>query len=106
MYAWEGLGADVDLTPYSEARMPSEEKWYALTGRIVEAKVEADGDIHIVLEDTTGNKSERLAPRFRLAQSGARFGKQYSVGQRQKFPFSVKSAHALKIRECEVGGPA
>ena len=55
IYAWEGPGADVNLTPYSEARMPSEEKWYALTGRIVEAKVEADGDIHIALEDATGN---------------------------------------------------
>src|SRR5205823_2068055 len=29
--------------------------------------------------------SERLAPRFRLAQSGVRFGKQYSVGQRRSF---------------------
>jgi hypothetical protein len=35
--------------------MLSEEKWYALTGRVVEAKVEADGDIHIALEDATGN---------------------------------------------------
>ena len=34
--------------------MPSEEKWYALTGRVVEAKVEADGDIHLALEDATG----------------------------------------------------
>src|SRR5438445_9459069 len=41
--------------------------------------------------------SERLAPRFRLAKGGVRFGKQYSVGQ-QKFPFGVKTAHALKIR--------
>jgi hypothetical protein len=55
IYAWEGLGADVDLTRQVEARMPSEEKWYALTGRIVDAKVEADGDIHIALEDATGN---------------------------------------------------
>ena len=28
---------------------------YALSGRIVEAKVEADGDIHLALEDATGN---------------------------------------------------
>ena len=54
IYAWEGIGADVDLTRQVEARMPSEEKWYALTGRIVDAKVEADGDIHIALEDATG----------------------------------------------------
>jgi hypothetical protein len=44
IYAWEGLGPDVDLTQYTKARMPSEQKWYALTGRVVDAKVEADGD--------------------------------------------------------------
>jgi hypothetical protein len=55
IYAWEGLAPDVDLARMVEARMPSEEKWYALTGRVVEAKVEADGDIHIALEDATGN---------------------------------------------------
>jgi len=44
-----------NLTGYTEARMPSEEKWYALTGRVVDAKVEADGDIHIALVDANGN---------------------------------------------------
>ena len=38
IYAWEGLGADVDLTRYSEARMPSEEKWYPLTGTATTAR--------------------------------------------------------------------
>src|SRR5437762_13503705 len=49
-----------------------------------------------------GTTSERLAPRFRLAQSGVRFGKQYSVGQRRSFHSAVKTAHALKIREPHV----
>ncbi len=35
IYAWDGLGPDVDLTGMIQARMPSEEKWYALTGRVV-----------------------------------------------------------------------
>ena len=56
IYAWEGLAPDVDLASMVEARMPSEEKWYALTGRVVDAKVEADGDIDIALEDATGNR--------------------------------------------------
>ena len=55
IYAWEGLAPDVDIMGMGEARMPSEEKWYALTGRVVDAKVEADGDIHLALEDATGN---------------------------------------------------
>src|SRR5437588_7283545 len=56
IYAWEGLAPDVDIMGMVEARMPSEEKWYALTGRVVDAKVEADGDIDIALEDATGNR--------------------------------------------------
>jgi hypothetical protein len=55
IYAWEGIAPDVDLASMVEARMRSEERWYALTGRIVDAKVEADGDIHLALEDATGN---------------------------------------------------
>jgi len=46
--------------------------------------------------------SERLAPRFRLAQSGVRFGKQYSIGQRRSFHSAVKTAHGLKFREPHV----
>jgi hypothetical protein len=61
IYAWEGLGPDVDLKQYTEARMPSEQKWYALTGRVVDAKVEADGDIHIALVDATGNNIETVS---------------------------------------------
>jgi hypothetical protein len=49
--AWAGCG----FNAYTEARMPSEQKWYALTGRVVDAKVEADGDIHIALVDANGN---------------------------------------------------
>jgi hypothetical protein len=54
IYAWDGLAPDVELSSTTE-RMPSEQKWYALTGRIIDAKVEADGDIHIALVDATGN---------------------------------------------------
>jgi len=85
IYAWEGgLAADVDLAGMVEARMSSEEKWYALTGRVVDAKVEADGDIHIALGGPPETMSERLAPRFQSAQNGMRFSKKYSVGQRYR----------------------
>src|ERR1700745_416701 len=35
----------------SSKRIAAEEKWYALTGRVVELRVEADGDLHIGLRD-------------------------------------------------------
>jgi hypothetical protein len=33
-----------------------EQKWFAVTGRVVDVKVEADGDLHIALSDATGDK--------------------------------------------------
>jgi hypothetical protein len=33
IYAWDGLGSDVEMTNTTE-RMPSEQKWYALTSRV------------------------------------------------------------------------
>src|SRR5262249_49285178 len=58
-----GLPPDVDMTDYTEARLPSEQKWYALTGRVVDAKVE-DGDIHLALQDADGRTAELSVPKF------------------------------------------
>jgi len=53
IFSWPGL--DVPLTQSSE-RTGIENKWFALTGRVVALKVETDGDIHIALQDATGDK--------------------------------------------------
>ncbi|MFZ3377697.1 MAG: hypothetical protein WA183_19285 [Chthoniobacterales bacterium] len=45
----------MQLTWQSE-RTGIEQKWFALTGRVVAAKVEADGDLHLAIGDATGNK--------------------------------------------------
>jgi hypothetical protein len=97
IYAWEGLGADVDLTQYTEARMPSEQKWYALTGRIVDAKREADGDIHIALEDATGNAVGTVSAEIPVGPKWCEIGQTVFGWTAQKFPFTVKTAHTLKI---------
>ncbi len=102
IYAWEGLGADVDLASMVEARMPSEEKWYALTGRVVDAKVEADGDIHIALEDATGNNVGTVSAEIPVGPRWCEIRQTVFGWTTQKFPFGVKTAHALKIREPHV----
>jgi len=53
MFSWPG--PDVHLTGQSE-RTAIENNWYALTGRVVALKVEADCDLHIALQDATGDK--------------------------------------------------
>jgi hypothetical protein len=50
-----GRGPDVLVTWQSE-RTGIENKWYALTGRVVALRVEADGDLHIALQDATGDR--------------------------------------------------
>jgi hypothetical protein len=37
---------------------PGLNNWYALTGHVVALKVEADGDLHVALQDATGNKPD------------------------------------------------
>ena len=53
MFSWPG--PDAPITMQSE-RTGIENKWYALKGRVVELKVEEDGDLHIALYDITGDK--------------------------------------------------
>src|SRR5215470_4657799 len=53
MFSWPG--PDAPITMQSE-RTGIENKWFALTGRVVELKVEEDGDLHIALHDVTGDK--------------------------------------------------
>src|SRR5260370_22481133 len=53
IFSWPG--PDVHLTGQS-GRTGVENNWYALTGRVVAVKVEADGDLHLALSDATGDK--------------------------------------------------
>jgi hypothetical protein len=48
MFSWPA--PDVHLTQQSE-RTGIEQKWFALTGRVVAIKAETDGDLHIALAD-------------------------------------------------------
>jgi hypothetical protein len=93
IYAWEGLGPDVDLTLYTEERMPSEQKWYALTGRVVDAKVEADGDIHIALVDANGNSVGTVSAEIPVGPKWCEIRQTVFGWTTQKFPFGVKTAH-------------
>jgi hypothetical protein len=102
IYAWEGLGPNVDLTRYTEERMPSEQKWYALTGRIVDAKVEADGDIHIALADATDDRVGTVSAEIPVGPKWCEIRQTVFGWTTQKFPFTVKTAHRLKIGQPHV----
>ena len=54
VFSWPG--AAEHLTQSSE-RTGIENNWFALTGRVVAVKVEMDGDLHLALQDATGDKA-------------------------------------------------
>ena len=62
-------GPKEHLTSSSE-RIAAEEKWYALTGRIVELRAEANGDLHIALQEVTGDGPGSYDFRFAFVPVG------------------------------------
>ena len=54
VFSWPGPAEH--LTQSSE-RTGIENNWFALTGRVVAVKVEMDGDLHVALQDATGDKA-------------------------------------------------
>jgi hypothetical protein len=52
---------------HKRGKIAAEQKWYALTGRVVEARVKADGDIHLELQDANGNKAGTVSAEIPVA---------------------------------------
>jgi hypothetical protein len=99
IYQWEGLGPNVELSGTTEERMPSEQKWYALTGRVVSLKVEADGDIHLALQDATGNAVGIVSAEIPVGPAWCKIRQTVFDWTIRGFPFGVKTAKKLKIHE-------
>ena len=78
MYSWPG--PDIRLTQQSE-RTGIENKWFALTARVVALKAETDGDLHIALQDATGDKPGIVVVECQQNRSGVQFVKRFLVGR-------------------------
>ena len=81
----------------TETRMPSEQKWYNLTGRVVGLRVEADGDIHIALEDATGNKVGTVSAEIPVGPKWCEIRQTVFGWTMRSFPFSLKKPKSSKF---------
>src|SRR5947207_9524413 len=99
VFSWRGSAEH--LTQSSE-RTGIENNWFALTGRVVAVKVEMDGDLHIALEDASGNAVGTVSAEIPVGPKWCEIRQTVFGWTTQKFPFAVKTAHALKIREPHV----
>ncbi len=94
IYSW--LGPDAPLTQGSE-RTGIENKWFALTGRVVAVKVEADGDLHIALTDATGDKPGIVVVEVPAKPAWCEIRKTVFSWTRTLFPFHTSSAKKLTL---------
>jgi hypothetical protein len=96
IFSW--AGPDVHLTQQSK-RTGLEQKWFAVTGRVVAVKVEADGDLHIALSDATGDKVGTVVCAVPLKPHWCDIRETVFGWTPTRFPFQTSSAKRLKIAD-------
>jgi hypothetical protein len=53
MYRWLPLSG---VDEHSSRKDPEEQRWCKVTGRVIEVRVQADGDVHFEMEDVSGTR--------------------------------------------------
>jgi hypothetical protein len=97
IYAWEGLGPRCRFNELDRSENAIRAKVVPLTGRVVDAKVEAGGDIHIALVDANGNNVGTVSAEIPVGPKRCEIRQTVFGWTTQKFPFGVKTAHTLKF---------
>jgi hypothetical protein len=96
---WKGPEPNESLTPETDTRIAAEQKWYNLTGRLVGIKVEADGDITLVLQDADGKKAGNVGAEIPVGSTWCELRQTVFGWTTQSFPFSFKESQRLEMRE-------
>src|SRR6266496_567342 len=97
---WPGP-PDVHLTQ-SSSRTGIENNWFALTGRVVAVKVETDGDLHIALQDATGDKPGIVVVEVPEKPQWCEIRKTVFSWTRTRFPLHIRSTRTIEIIEAPI----
>jgi len=92
------LAKPTDFLKASSERIAAEQKWYALTGRVVELRAEEDGDIHIAVADATADKPGVVVPEIPAKPQWCQLRQIVFGLDRGPVPFCVSSGRKLKIK--------
>jgi len=99
VFSWPGPAEH--LTQSSE-RTGIENNWFALTGRVIAVKVETDGDLHIPLQDATGDKAGIVVCEIPAKQLWCSIRETVFSWTTTKFPFHTSSDRKLKLIEAPI----
>lgn len=99
VFSWPGPAEH--LTQSSE-RIGIENNWYSLTGRVVAVKVETDGDLHIALQDASGDKPGMVVCEIPAKPLWCEIRQTVFSWTHTRFPFHTSSARKLKVDQSPV----
>jgi hypothetical protein len=94
--AWNRRSFDVAI------RAHRKQKWFALTGRVVAVKVEADGDLHLALQDATGDKPGIVVCEVPARHQWCETRTTVFGWTRIRFPLHIRSTRKLTMNEAPV----
>ena len=96
IFNWQG---PTEPMKSSSERIPAEQNWYALTGRVVELRAEEDGDLHIAFADASGDKSGIVVAEIPAKTQWCELRKIVFAWTQVQFPFRVRSGRKLKLSQ-------
>jgi hypothetical protein len=86
MYEWKGPGGNL---PTGAGRIPAEQQWYAMTGKLKKLRVEDDGDLHMVLGDPNGTNPFEVVVEIPLGERWCDLRRTVFSWTDASFPFST-----------------
>ena len=99
MYGWPSMGVHLN---WQSERTAIENNWYALTGRVVAVKVEADGDLHLALQDATGDKTGIVVVEVPAKPQWCEIRNTVFSWTRTRFPLHIRSNRKLTLDQTPV----
>jgi len=96
IFNWQG---PTEPLKSSSERIAAEQKWYALTGRVIELRAEEDGDLHIGLADASGDKPGIVVAEIPTKPQWCELRKIVFGWTQVQFPFRVRSGRKLKLNQ-------
>jgi hypothetical protein len=76
-----------------------ENNWFAVRGRVVAVKLEADGDLHLALQDATGDKPAIVVCEVPAKPLWCSIRQTVFSWTRSRFPLHIRSTRKLTINE-------
>ena len=84
---------------WQSERAGKENKWFALTGRVVDVRIEMDGDLHIALQDTTGNRPGIVVAEIPAKPQWCEMRQTVFGWTQTRFPFQTTSMQKLNLSD-------